>query len=344
MEHPFSEAEKRWVLSEAIRTSSIPIEKLLQLLTEYSVSPSWTEMLLPHGRNVRECMDAFDAFRTSPLSSLPPNLSVPPQLQSSGASTKRKSGPENLEPSSAAPTPKRRQSGADSIGLTRSIQPKPSSNGSPQSFSPLVAGQQPKKRGRPSKADVEARNAEAIARGEVIPPPRTPGARNSQMIQFDPRSPTQRDLAPSPRILAPSAPIGGEASTGYFPTTTAGQVAAYAPMMAGDLSPLGAAMRQDDPAESEGLTASGKKKRARPGSKAVKSPKPGEGSFQTLDPHLGHIPSPTAPPAEKSPQEQASFAVRPEADQPQYPADIVQPHPPETQPPGPPPSSQRSET
>jgi hypothetical protein len=56
---------------------------------------------------------------------------------------------------------------------------------------------QPKKRGRPSKAEVEARNAEAIARGEVIPPPRVFGARNPQLAQSGARSLTPTRLGPT---------------------------------------------------------------------------------------------------------------------------------------------------
>jgi hypothetical protein len=78
------------------------------------------------------------------------------------------------------PSPKRRQSGQDNPPMSasaRDIRPKPTSaNGSPLPFSsvPLpIATQPPKKRGRPSKADVELRQQEAIARGEVLPPSRT---------------------------------------------------------------------------------------------------------------------------------------------------------------------------
>jgi hypothetical protein len=75
------------------------------------------------------------------------------------------------------PSPKRRQSGQENPPTSaRDIRPKPTSaNGSPLPFTSatLPSAPQPKKRGRPSKADVELRQQEAIARGEVLPPPRT---------------------------------------------------------------------------------------------------------------------------------------------------------------------------
>lgn len=88
---------------------------------------------------------------------------------------KRKSAPQGLEAFQAAP-PKRRQSSADTMIR---IQPKPSPHRSPLSVSTSPTGHQPKKRGRPSKADIEARNAAAIKRGEVIPP-KTPATRDSK--------------------------------------------------------------------------------------------------------------------------------------------------------------------
>jgi hypothetical protein len=106
---------------------------------------------------LRSCIDAWETLRPpSQYSNIPPSL---PITQISSAPVKRKPPPESLEPFAAAPPPKRRQSGEGSIiGAQRVIQPKPSSNGqSPISFSSPQSGQQPKKRDRLSKADVEDR-------------------------------------------------------------------------------------------------------------------------------------------------------------------------------------------
>lgn len=168
----------------------------------------------------------------------PPSSSLPVPAPE----RKRKSAPEGLEPFQAAPQPKRRQSGADTMIR---IQPKPSSNGSPLSFS-TPAATQPKKRGRPSKADVEARNAAAIARGEVIPPPRINAARES---------------------------IGGEANAeATISSAGFGGLASIAPMAAsGPLSePRMSTSFQSGPSDAEPGDGPGKKKRGRPGSRSSK--------------------------------------------------------------------------
>jgi hypothetical protein len=89
--------------------------------------------------------------------------------------------------------------------LVRTIQPRPSSNGSPLSISTFPTTQQPKKRGRPSKADVEARNAEAIARGEVILPPKIPARRSTGDLTAGGDSSTPRGgVAPVASLISPS--------------------------------------------------------------------------------------------------------------------------------------------
>lgn len=82
---------------------------------------------------------------------------------------KRKSGPGTLEVLSSGPPPKRRQSSGDPVIIARDIRPKPS-NGSPLSMNPSFPTLEPKKRGRPSKKDVERKQQEAIARGDILPP------------------------------------------------------------------------------------------------------------------------------------------------------------------------------
>jgi hypothetical protein len=49
-EPQFSDLENRFVLAEAIKKSTIPVEKLFSILTEYNVMPDWEHMLLPIGK------------------------------------------------------------------------------------------------------------------------------------------------------------------------------------------------------------------------------------------------------------------------------------------------------
>jgi hypothetical protein len=105
------------------------------------------------------------------------------------------------------PQPKRRQSGVETVTSARDIRPKPtSSNGSPHPFSSLP-GQSAvptKKRGRPSKADVEERQREAILRGEVLPPPKaiTPKG-GKQAVTGEPSSAGYAAIAPMGSAPAP---------------------------------------------------------------------------------------------------------------------------------------------
>ncbi|KAI6715746.1 hypothetical protein PZA11_002458 [Diplocarpon coronariae] len=171
---PFSDDEKRFVLAEAIRTSTIPLERLFQFINDGHACIAWDEMMLPRGRNLKQCKDVIEALRPSQLAQAYP-FQVHSQNQSHPipstpiVSLKRKSLG-NFEPFfSTAPAPKRRQSG-DPISATRDIRPKPpTSNGSPLSMTSFPTSE-PKKRGRPSKKDVERKQAEAIARGDIIPP------------------------------------------------------------------------------------------------------------------------------------------------------------------------------
>lgn len=93
----------------------------------------------------------------------------------------------------------------------RAIQPRPpastasySSESSAQ-LSPRLdstAGEPPRKRGRPSKAETERRKAAAEARGETYPPPRRAG---SARLKIPP---------------SPTSPAAGQAMTPYQPSST----------------------------------------------------------------------------------------------------------------------------
>lgn len=252
---PFSEQEKRFVLAEAIKTSSIPVERVLAFLRDGNVQPAWTLMCLPNGRNLQSCMDTFEVLRTQPYQY--PTLPLP------NLSHKRKSAPEHLEPLMTAPQPKRRPSGAESLPSARDIRPKPtSSNGSPNPFSTFQSASPPvpsKKRGRPSKEDVEKRNREAIARGEVLPPPKAITPKGGKL------------------------PISGESSSaGYAAIAPMTSLPPLEPMRPQYQSGPGDIARAA-PTTSEDTLDKKKRTRALPKPKA---PNPGEGSFSVATPPI----------------------------------------------------------
>ncbi|RDL39327.1 uncharacterized protein BP5553_03667 [Venustampulla echinocandica] len=260
---PFSEQEKRILLAEAIKQSSIPAERLLAFLNDGNVQPAWNHMILPYGRTLQSCIDAYEALRNG----LAGRHSPYPILALPSTSNKRKSAPESLEHILTAPSPKRRQSGVETLSSARDIRPKPpSSNGSPLPLTSLVGppAPQPKKRGRPSKADVELRQQEAIARGEVLPPS---------------------------KILTPKAPkqvVGQQSSTAGFtviaPMTTAGP----------PTDPSAAGQYQGETIMGD----SGKKKRAPRQSKGLKNP--GEATFAAVNPQPSQTPQVKEPDLESA--------------------------------------------
>ncbi|EPE35455.1 hypothetical protein GLAREA_11154 [Glarea lozoyensis ATCC 20868] len=220
---PFTDQEKRNILAEALKKSNVPVERLMSLLNEGGIVPNWSQMVLPYGRTLQSCVDAFESLRSSqrsPYPSLPP-----PHQQQSGftsSGSKRKSGSE-LEPLMTQPPPKRRQSGQDNPPMSaRDIRPKPTSaNGSPLPFqsASLPPAPQAKKRGRPSKADVEQRQMDAIARGEVLPPSRTltPKTLKPSTMRDEQRQPftaiaPMAPIVPSNDLTRTGSPYQGESS------------------------------------------------------------------------------------------------------------------------------------
>jgi hypothetical protein len=159
---------------------------------------------------LQSCMNAFDAIRNaSPLQPHQPSFQTQsyqvPMSASVPKPVKRKQPPESLETGGSASPVKRRIS---DIPQHPTIRPKPTV-GSPGQPSPN-SSTQAKKRGRPSKAAVAQRDAEAIARGEVIPPPpRTSSLRPDTPGEYRFHTPTYANIAPllSPRpIPSPITP------------------------------------------------------------------------------------------------------------------------------------------
>jgi hypothetical protein len=160
------------------------------------------------GRTVKMCMDVFDTLRLSqhhPYSGMSTAVNI-------STSSKRKSAPDAFEHPMTGPPPKRRQSGVETVPNTREIRPKASNGGSPiptSSMPPTLA----KKRGRPSKADAERKQLEAIARGEVIPPaqitPKGVHPGESLMGGYMPIAPTPTTTPLTPQPIAhEQSPLG----------------------------------------------------------------------------------------------------------------------------------------
>ncbi|KAL9029894.1 MAG: hypothetical protein Q9196_001918 [Gyalolechia fulgens] len=152
------------MLTEILKDSPIPPATLLRIIQGEGVRPRWTEIALPYGRSVSACQKAFDSLYCRvfqiPLQPLGP---VP-------------------QPSPSAKSRKRPATSTDaSSGSNRELQPRTpgfvtvnepiESSAYPPALAENI-DQRKKKRGRPSKAEVEVKAAEYAARGEPYPPPR----------------------------------------------------------------------------------------------------------------------------------------------------------------------------
>ncbi|KAI9645962.1 hypothetical protein NHQ30_005399 [Ciborinia camelliae] len=247
MEMPFTEQEQRFLLAEVIKTSSIPPEKLLVILNESNVIPNWMLMQIPQGRNLASCINTFESLAGRNPNNLTPQLPAPPSFPGSspGLQNKRKSASE-IELTGVDSSRKRRTPGLDIVSAQRNIQPKPASNGSPISFASPWTSQVPKKRGRPSKNDLKIRQAEEIARGEIL----------TSLETF-------KGPVASPKLTSPPLTVGNLLSA--VPIAASGQESEPSPIISfGD------------------QTESGRKKRGRQNSMLSNIPRTGEGSFPLL--------------------------------------------------------------
>ncbi|KAL8952443.1 MAG: hypothetical protein Q9222_001634 [Ikaeria aurantiellina] len=163
-DQPFDEREERYFLAEILKDSPIQPGNLLRVIQAEGIRPRWTEIALPYGRSVSACQKAYDNLFFRVFPGLVHPLGPAPQPSPSAKSKKR--------PAVGTETPG---------GPNRELQPR--TPGFATVNEPLEAtaypialaetsDQRKKKRGRPSKAEVEVKAAEYAARGEPYPPPR----------------------------------------------------------------------------------------------------------------------------------------------------------------------------
>ncbi|XXH04856.1 hypothetical protein Hte_011278 [Hypoxylon texense] len=159
MDTTFSDDEKRFVLGEMIKVSTVDVATLVDFIRAHRVEPNWMSMQLPGGRNMNQCFGAVENMFQTKLP--PPNLT----------SFKRKSLSDLVD------HPAKRQAMMGPLepplAPARAIQPRIPHNGYPSAvpvtISPPVTSTV-KKRGRPSKADKEAQARAVYSRLTEYPP------------------------------------------------------------------------------------------------------------------------------------------------------------------------------
>ncbi|KAF2791463.1 hypothetical protein K505DRAFT_339550 [Melanomma pulvis-pyrius CBS 109.77] len=237
---PWAEHEKVYLLAEILKAAPISSHVLFALIRDSNIHPRWNDIALPPvlahldagelslglfdcgrrrvltnttippaGRSVRQCQMAYDhltATYSTPDYRQRPQLPAPIAYPGPEVSKKRPLQPETTTP------------------IGRLLQPRPP-HSYPGEFvsgpayaiaSPVGEPANKKKRGRPTKAEAQARADAAAARGEVYPPPRK--ARTS-MTAAEPPLGEARMLGDTPPGPTPIAPM---ASTPQMPQTERG--------------------------------------------------------------------------------------------------------------------------
>ncbi|OBT51049.1 hypothetical protein VE04_09222 [Pseudogymnoascus sp. 24MN13] len=150
---PFSEYEQRFLLTEILKTSNIPIDALLNVLREQNFDPTWEEVGLPAGRSMNSC-----AAELAKLNSGLNGDAIPEQDQT------------DISRNQAYPLSKRILRPRNPRDQAREIKPKPAaaaSNGADKLVTSTPATGSARKRGRPSNAELAQRAKEASERGEA---------------------------------------------------------------------------------------------------------------------------------------------------------------------------------
>ncbi|KAF2491534.1 hypothetical protein BU16DRAFT_121081 [Lophium mytilinum] len=163
---PWAEHEKLYLLAEIIKAAPIPSSVLYGIIRDAQIQPKWSDIALPHGRSLRSCQQAFDnlapSYPGADYRQRPP-LPAPVVGSYPGPEVPKK---RPLQPETSTP-------------IGRLLQPRPPhsypgeyTSGPTYVMSPVTEPANKKKRGRPTKAEAQARADAAAARGEVYPPPR----------------------------------------------------------------------------------------------------------------------------------------------------------------------------
>ncbi|KAI9786843.1 MAG: hypothetical protein M1839_005074 [Geoglossum umbratile] len=175
-ELPWSDAEKLVLLAEILKDAKVSPDVLLGIIRAMPIEPNWAGIPLPNGRSLNSCQNAYRSLLATPS---PAPVSRRKNVTGSQTVVSSSNGSPNSK--------KRPYPAAEGHSASRSIQPRPIAaalNGEspgpaevPTSFQGVSGDADPnqpprKKRGRPTKAETEAKRQAAALKGEVYPPPK----------------------------------------------------------------------------------------------------------------------------------------------------------------------------
>ncbi|KAL6889823.1 hypothetical protein HDV57DRAFT_344436 [Trichoderma longibrachiatum] len=194
----FSLEEKRFVLAEMIKCSTVDIERLARFVESNVLDPKWITMQIPSGRNLEQCMQVADSLSSAP--GYRSAMSQSDHLTGNGMNHARQMAP-RMSPGGQAP-------GAmpTSPGLMSPWQ-HPDGAEDRRVLPQETPGEHtPKKRGRPPRVDRKTAAPPRLANIAPKPPPLSPGPNTPRTIlpatsrQADTQNPQPQ---PAVRALPP---------------------------------------------------------------------------------------------------------------------------------------------
>ncbi|PTB67840.1 hypothetical protein BBK36DRAFT_18265 [Trichoderma citrinoviride] len=196
----FSLEEKRFVLAEMIKCSTVDIERLARFVEVNVLDPKWITMQIPSGRNLEQCMQVADSLSSAP--GYRSAMSQNDHLTGSSMNHARQMAP-RMSPGGQTP-------GAmpTSPGLMSPWQQHPDGveDRRVHALEAPPGDQAPKKRGRPPRVDRKTAAPPRLANIAPKPPPLSPGPNTPRTIL--PATPRQAEAQnpqpqPSARALPP---------------------------------------------------------------------------------------------------------------------------------------------
>ncbi|OAQ68099.1 hypothetical protein VFPPC_13619 [Pochonia chlamydosporia 170] len=150
----FTRDEKRFVLAEIIKSSTVDIDNLLAFIVANHVNPDWMSMQLPlvEGRNMNQCMKVIESMGGPTSSPKRPSTSSQGELGSRGTNSSVAGDTTGSSAQHLSPP---------MVNVPVAILPRPANrpDHGPVATPPTPpSATRPKKRGRPSRADKAKRD------------------------------------------------------------------------------------------------------------------------------------------------------------------------------------------
>ncbi|KAF2016496.1 hypothetical protein BU24DRAFT_202905 [Aaosphaeria arxii CBS 175.79] len=214
-EAPWAEHEKVYLLAEILK-AGLPSHALFNIIRETNLQPKWSDIALPHGT----CTSFLTAAPCRRLPKRPLGHYGQFEIKFEGANMNATIPPSDFRQRPQLPAPiiypgpdipkKRAHQPESTTPIGRLIQPRPPHSypgdyvsGPAYTISPVGEPANKKKRGRPTKAEAQARADAAAARGEIYPPPRKarPSVTATDTPPVEARHPGEMTPGPGPGAM-----------------------------------------------------------------------------------------------------------------------------------------------